>query len=106
MPIGWPSAIAPPLTLTIAGSTPSWFVDGDADRRERLVDFDQVEVGDGHVRLAERVVDRVRRLGVQRVVRTGHVAVRADLGQPGEAQFLGLRLAHDDDRGGTVRDRR
>ena len=44
MPIGWPSAMAPPLTLTFSGSTPSSRVDDDADRGERLVDLDQVEV--------------------------------------------------------------
>ena len=45
MPTGWPSAIAPPLTLTLSSSRPSSRADGDADRGERLVELDQVEVG-------------------------------------------------------------
>ena len=53
----------------------------DADRGERLVDLDQVEVGHVQPGLAERLADRVGRLGLQRVVRTGDLAVRADLGQ-------------------------
>ena len=61
------------------------------DRREGLVDLDQVEVGDRQALLVERLPDGVGRLGVQRVVGAGDVAVRADLGQPGQPELLGLR---------------
>src|SRR5690606_13138672 len=71
---------------------------------ERLVDLDQVEVGDLPARLGERVPDRVGRLGVQRVVRSRDVAVRADLGEDLAAQLLGLGPAHDHDRAGAVGD--
>ena len=47
MPIGWPSAIAPPLTLTMSSVDAEVLHRLDADRRERLVDLDQVEVADG-----------------------------------------------------------
>ena len=60
----------------------------DDDRGEGLIDLDQVEVGDGEPGLAERAGRWRGRLRLQRVVRAGHVAVRADLGQdrrPGAA---------------------
>ena len=106
MPIGWPSAIAPPLTLTIAGSMPRSRGGLDAHRGERLVDLDQVEVGRGQPRLAQRCLIALDGWLVQRVVGAGDVAVRADLGEPGQPELLGLGLAHDDDRGGAVGDRR
>jgi hypothetical protein len=52
------------------------------------------------------LADRVGRLGLQRRVRAGDDAVRADLGQPGQAQLLGLGLPHHDDGGRAVGDRR
>ncbi len=55
MPIGWPSAIAPPLTLTIVGADAQLAGGLDADRGERLVDLDEVEVGDGQAGLRQRV---------------------------------------------------
>ena len=70
-----------------------------AHRRERLVDLDDVEVGGGEALAVQRLLDRVGRLLVQRRVGPGHVAVRTDLGQPRQPELLGLRPAHDDDRG-------
>src|SRR5262249_41588049 len=78
----------------------------EADRGERLVDLDQVEVGDGEALLGQRVPDGVARLRVERVVRTGDVAVRTDLGDPAKPQLLGLGPAGDHDRAGPVGDRR
>ena len=43
-PIGWPMAMAPPLTLTLRGVPAEVLVDRAGLRRERLVGFDQVEV--------------------------------------------------------------
>ena len=40
----------------------------------------------------------------RRRVGAGDHAVRADLGEPLEAELLGLGLAHHDDRGGAVGD--
>src|SRR5918992_3424332 len=76
----------------------------DGHRGERLVDLDQVEGADVHAGLAERVLERVRRLGLQRVVRAGHVAVRADLGEPRQAELFGLGLGHHHYRAGAVGD--
>ena len=46
MPSGWPSAIAPPFTFTFSRSRPSSRIDGEALRRERLVELDEVELAD------------------------------------------------------------
>src|SRR3954452_3181479 len=78
----------------------------DRDGRERLVDLDQVEVGNLQALLLEGVQDRVGRLGLQGVVGTRHIAVGADLGDPVEAELLGLGLAHDDHGRRPVRDLR
>ena len=43
-PIGWPMAIAPPLTLTFAGVPAHLLVDGAGLRGEGFVDLHQVEV--------------------------------------------------------------
>ena len=43
---------------------------------------------------------------LQRRVRAGDDAVGADLGEPGQAELLGLGLAHHDDRGRAVGDLR
>ena len=43
-PIGWPSATAPPLTLTLAGSSPSCAITATSCDRERLVDLEQIDV--------------------------------------------------------------
>ena len=45
MPMGWPRASAPPLTLTLSSEMPSCAGGDDADRGERLVHLDEVEVG-------------------------------------------------------------
>src|SRR3954471_17750758 len=76
----------------------------DGDRRERLVDLDEVEVGGGHAGAADRLLDGVRRLRLQRSVGSGHHAVVTDLGQDRGAELLRLRPRHHYDRGGAVRD--
>ena len=106
MPIGWPIAIAPPLTLTLSGPTPRSRMDWMRDRGERLVDLDQVQVGHAQPGLAERAGDGVRRLRLQRVVRAGHHAVRADLGQHRRPGGRGRLGRHHHDRAGAVGDLR
>ena len=77
IPIGWPSAIAPPLTLTLSGVDAELAHRLDADRRERLVDLDQVEVGDARGPPCRSAVrDRVGRLRAAASVRAGDLAVR------------------------------
>src|SRR5690606_12294939 len=68
----------------------------DADGRERLVDLDEVEVGGRDALLLAGLRDGARRLQLEGGVGASDVAERADLGEPLEAEFLGLGLAHDD----------
>ena len=65
---------------------------------------DEVEVRRVDAVLGAGLADRVGRLGLQGGVGAGHLAVRADLGEPLKAELLGLGLAHDDDRAGAVGD--
>src|SRR4051794_30000608 len=51
----------------------------DADRRERLVDLDEVEVAGGEARTGQRLLDGIRRLALQRRIRAGDHTVVADL---------------------------
>ncbi len=60
-PIGWPSAIAPPLTLTRAGSSEQVPSARDDLGREGLVELDQVDVGEREARLLEQRADRGHR---------------------------------------------
>ena len=57
---------------------------GDTDRRERLVDLDQIQVGGRNSFTRTGFGDRIGRLGLQRRVRSGDDAVRTDLGEPGD----------------------
>ena len=56
--------------------------------------------------LSQAFCGRVGRLQLQRRVRAGDHAVRADLGEPLQAELLGLGLAHHDDGRGAVGDLR
>ena len=86
MPIGCPTAMAPPLTLTRSSSRPSSRVLAMPDRRERLVDLDQVQVRRLDAVLGARDPDRGCRLALQRRVGTGDDTVSADLGQPRQSR--------------------
>ena len=91
--MGWPTAMAPPLTLTISGFTPSSRVE-PAHHPERLVDLYDVELVDRDSFAAECFCDRVGRLRPQRRIRSGHNAVCTDLGQPRQPQLLCRFLIH------------
>src|SRR3954451_20785740 len=78
----------------------------DSDRGERLVELHQVEVGGGDALLLEGLGGGPRGLHLERGVGPGDHAVRADLGQPGQAELLGLGLAHHDHGAGAVGDLR
>ena len=58
IPSGWPSAIAPPLTLTFAGSSPSSSMQTIDWLGERLVELDEVEVVDADPGPLERLAGR------------------------------------------------
>ena len=74
----------------------------DADRGERLVELEQVDVARGHVVRLERALDRTRRLREQRRVRAGDHSVTDQLGERRDAELLGLRAARHDHRRGAV----
>ena len=103
MPIGWPRAIAPPLTLTMSSLMPSSRDRGDADGGERLVDLEQVDVGHGEAGLLGGLQDRPARLVEERrVVGAGDHAVRDELAERRDAATLGLGPRHQHDRAGAV----
>jgi len=62
------------------------------------------EIVPGHPGLGQRLLDGVGRLGVQRVVRAGHVAVRADVSEDVEPGPFGIICGRHHDGGRTVRD--
>src|SRR3954468_18809431 len=78
----------------------------DANAGERLVYLDEVEVGRRDAFARARLRDRCRWLGLQTRIGAGAASVRADRGQPGQAELLGLRLAHDHDSRRSVGDLR
>jgi hypothetical protein len=55
-PIGWPMAIAPPLTLTLPRSQPSSLPTASAWAAKGLVGFDQIEVGDDQPAFLQRAL--------------------------------------------------
>ena len=88
-PIGWPSAIAPPLTLTSPQSQPSVLPFASDLRRERLVHLEQVVVVQGRAGLLQQLLDRqdrrveqperiARRRGVRHDARHRRQALLAD----------------------------
>ena len=60
-PIGWPSAMAPPFTLTLSQSHSSDLAVGDGLCGERLVHLHQVDVAQRHAAPAKDAVYGQRR---------------------------------------------
>ena len=54
-PIGWPSAVAPPLTLIFSCGMPRSRIGDHGDAGERLVDLEQVDVVDAPAGLLEHL---------------------------------------------------
>ena len=106
MPIGWPSAIAPPLTLTLSASMPSSLAEARPTAAKASLISTRSRSAGVMPSFSQAPGDGACRLLLQRRVGAGDHAVRADLGEPGQAELLGLGLAHDDDRGGAVGDLR
>ena len=71
---------------------------------ERLVDLHEIEVLRGDPLFPARLLDRSGRLCLERVVRTGGLAARADGHEHRPALGLGGRPRRDDHGGGAVRD--
>ena len=105
-PMGWPSAIAPPLTLTFDQSKPSSRPSASDLRRERLVDLDQVERLDRHLDLGEQLLDALDRGEEEPLRRDLRLGVADDPGERLQAEPLHGALAGDDRRRGAVGDAR
>ena len=79
---------------------------GDHLRGERLVDLDQVDVGEGQARLLEDLLRRGHRADPHDLGRNPGPAHPRDAGEGLPAFRLGPRLGHEDHRGGSVGDAR
>ena len=106
MPTGCPSAMAPPLTLTLSSSMPRSSAEARPTAAKASLISKRSMVVDVDAGLAGRLDDGPRRLGQQRVVRPGHHAVADDLAERRDAQLLGLGRRHHDDGGAAVGDLR
>ena len=105
MPKGWPTAIAPPLTLSLSGVDPELACRRDHLGREGLVDLDEVDVVDGEPGAGERL--REASTGPRPMI-SGDSAAHAgrdDPGERGQAELAGPGVGHDDDRRGAVVER-
>ena len=105
-PSGWPSAIAPPFTLTRSVSAPSSLLPGADDRRERLVHLEEVDVVDRHPVALE---DLPRRGDRARQHQHGVDADRRLVDDPracASAELVRLLARREQHRGGAVGDLR
>ena len=98
-PIGWPIAIAPPLTLTLAVSQPRSLLTAQRLGGEGLVGLDQVEVADLPAGALQRLARGRDRPGAHdRRIDAGG-GERGDARQRLQAALLGLGRAHHDQHG-------
>src|SRR4051794_12500668 len=74
-------------------------------RGERLVDLDEVDVVDRHLRASEGLLGGLDRTETHDLRRQAGDTGRHDAGEWRDAELLRLRVAHDDDRGGAVVER-
>ena len=105
-PIGWPSAIAPPLTLTFDPVEAELAAVGQRLGGERLVDLDEVERLDRHLDPVEQAADALDRGEEQPLRLDLGLGVADDPGQRLQAEPLDGPFAGDDGRRGAVGDAR
>ena len=105
-PSGWPSAIAPPLTLTRSMSGLELALPGGDDRRERLVDLEQVDVVDRHPVALEELPRRRDRAGEHDHRVDADRRLVDDPRARREPELLGLLARHQQHRGRAVGDLR
>ena len=86
MPTGWPSAMAPPLTLTLSSSMPSSRAEAMPTAANASLISTRSRSAGVMPSLSQAFVDGVGRLALQRRVGAGDLAVRADLGEPRRAR--------------------
>ena len=101
-PIGWPSAMAPPLTLILLAVDVEVADELLRDDGEGLVDLEQVDVAQRHARLGEHLAGgRDGRVQHQRGV-VADVRRRHDPGPRPQAVCRGVLGARDEQGGGAV----
>ena len=104
-PIGWPSAQAPPLTLTFSCGKPEIAHRRHGDDGEGLVDLEEIDGIRAPAGLLEQLFQRADRRGGEIFRRGGVGRMRDDARKRGRAALLRLALAHHDERRGAVGDR-
>ena len=106
MPSGWPSAIAPPFGLTCRASSarPRPRRHGERLRRERLVQFDHVEVRRREPEPRAKLPDRRDGANPHHARRDARGRIAEDAGDRREAGSRRGALGSDDQRGGAVVD--
>ena len=100
-PSGWPSAIAPPLTFTFAGSSPSCLDHRQRLRREGLVQLDEVDLVERQAGQLERLGDRVHRADAHLFRQAPGIGEGHEARQRLEAQRCGALGGHHH-RGGRA----
>ena len=105
-PSGWPRAMAPPFGLTVLDVRLQLLGPGEHDRRERLVDLEDVDVVDRQPGALEQALGGVDRAGEhQHGVDADEAGVDdARLGR--QPERVGLLLGHQQHRGRAVGDLR
>ena len=104
-PIGWPSAQAPPLTLTFSCGKPEVAHRRHGDDGEGLVDLEEVDGILAPSGLLEQLFQRADRGGGEILRRGGMGRVRDNACEGRSAALLSLAFAHHDKRRGAIRDR-
>ena len=105
IPKGWPRAIAPPCVLSLLFGDPAFGHDRDHLGGEGLVQLDRVDVVDRHPGPVEDLLDRADRRHAHVLGLVAEGGGGDDPGARGQAQLLGLGVAHQQHRGGAVVER-
>ena len=103
-PMGWPSAQAPPWTLTFVVGKAEIAHGGHGDDGEGLVDFEEIDFRKRPAGAVEQHADGADGRGGKERGRVGVGGVAGYGGQRLEAAAVGFRTAHEDQGGGTVGD--
>ena len=101
-PSGWPSAIAPPLTLTFVRIEVERLHAGERLRGKRLVQLDQIDLIERQAGLFQHLADRRHRPDAEQFRRHAGGRIADKAGERREAAFLGQFRGCDDRRRGAV----
>ena len=101
-PRGWPSAMAPPLTLTIVGIESRGADHGEGLGGEGFVEFDDADVVELQSGERERFRDRDHRTDAHDLRRDSGGGEADEAGFRFEAEFARFRRRHDESRRGAI----